>query len=253
MFKSHSVDRVLRRRVDPQFDLKRRAVQAAAPSRVKPAGPRHEVLTDERVTTVYPQWFNGMLREALEEILCSESTPYIDTLRAYRLFNRVLGVAINVGIFDTTGLDIQRTSDDKPKGIKIEYRKVLHATCTEDKRHAHHAVTIWFPKDQNFGLKTKGDCSAIEDQEFVIASRVVAKRRAEGMDTLDAAQRRRGTLEVNSNPKVGWEFEQEDLKDEQGWQVQTNSAGRKMYFAPDGTRCASMHPRGEKIRCSCQK
>ena len=35
---------------------------------------------------------------------------------AYRLFNRVLDVAINEGIFDTTGLDLKRNSDGKPKG-----------------------------------------------------------------------------------------------------------------------------------------
>ena len=143
------------------------------------------------------------LGEALKERFCSDSTPYINTTKAYHLFNHVIDEAMKEGGFDTTGLDLKRNSDGTPKGVRTKYHKVLHAMCTEDKRHEQHSVTVWYPKDQNLGPKVKGDFSVTEEEEIIIAKRVVAKRKKEGVDTLDAAQNKGGTMEVNENPKTG--------------------------------------------------
>lgn len=64
---------------------------------------------------------------------------------------------------------------------------------------------------------------------------MVAKCRAQGMDTLDTAQKLRGTQNVYDNPKIDWTLKEEELKDEKGCQMQKNVRRRKVYFAPDGT------------------
>ena len=72
---------------------------------------------------------------------------------------------------------------------------------------------------------------------IAIAKQVVDRRRAEGVDALDVVQSRRGTMKINGNTKIDWEFDQEDLKDEKRWKMQKASGGRNQnqYFAPDGT------------------
>ena len=74
-----------------------------------------------------------------------------------------------------------------------------------------------------------------------MAAKVVVARKAQKVDTREAAINHTGSKRVNDNPKIPWKFEDEVLKNEEGWTMQRDSSSTKRrYFAPDGTRCPSL-------------
>ena len=159
---------------------------------------------DEGTSAVYSQWFTDMLREALEEYFRSDNDPYISTITAHRLFDCVFHASSNEGFFCTNGLDLNHTSDGKPVEFKVEYRKVHYAVCTEEKRQAASTISLWRAKGPNLRRRIKGESILIGETGFLgaIADQLATKRRAEGVDTLGAAQSRRFTRDLNPNPKT---------------------------------------------------
>ena len=56
---------------------------------------------------------------------------------------------------------------------------------------------------------------------------MVAEHLARDMNTLDAAQNRGSTQDVNTSQKINWTFKEEDLKDREGWQMQKSTRGEE--------------------------
>jgi hypothetical protein len=201
-----------------------------------------ESRVDRRSAITYPKLFMDMLKEALHLFFSSNVQYHICVTNAYFLFNSTLEKTIESGILDTDNLDLKYTSDEKPKGLRMEFQKVLQEICNEKKRTNNHTSnSIWFLKEDNRTFEEKGVENSIQDFLIDIADKVVTKHvAANGKKSLGDVQNKTGTQCVNSNDKKEWTFTQPDLKGEKGWTMQRRSNNQKQYFSPEGIRYLSI-------------
>jgi hypothetical protein len=133
-----------------------------------------EDVLETRTKITYPELFMDMLKEALHLFFSSNVHLYISVGNAYFLFNSMLEKAIKAGILDTAKLDLKYTSDEKPKGLRKEYQKVLHENFIEQKRTSNTTLSLWYLKKDKRIFKEKV-ADSIQDFLIDIADKVVTK------------------------------------------------------------------------------